>query len=140
MRAERLVAGGSALSRRGDGRIVLVDGALPDELVEVIVTTRRGADRGTIVRIVEPSGDRTTPRCPHVADGCGGCDLATLEAAAQGGAKLALVTDALRRLGRWSEPVVREGPALDPWGFRTALRLAVTVPPAEFGELRSGGH
>ena len=78
------------------------------------------------MRIIERSPDRITPRCPHVTDGCGGCDLATLEFSAQGPTKVALVTDALRRLGRWADPVVREGPALDPWGFRTTLRLAIT--------------
>jgi 23S rRNA (uracil1939-C5)-methyltransferase len=126
VRAERLVAGGAALTRRSDGRIVLVDDALPGELVEVTVGSRHGADHGTVFGIIESSPDRITPRCPHVADGCGGCDLATLEHRAQARAKVELVTDALRRLGRWRDPVVREGPALDPWGFRTTLRLAVT--------------
>jgi 23S rRNA (uracil1939-C5)-methyltransferase len=126
VRAERLVAGGAALSRRDDGRIVLVDDALPGELVEVTIDRRHGADRGSVVRVVEPSPDRIVARCPHVVDGCGGCDLATLGHTAQVDAKVALVTDALRRLGRWKEPVVRTGPALDPWGFRTTLRLAVT--------------
>jgi 23S rRNA (uracil1939-C5)-methyltransferase len=126
VRAERLVAGGAALSRRGDGRIVLVDDALPGELVEVTVGRRHGADRGTVVRIVAPSPDRIAPRCPHVADGCGGCDLPALGHDAQVAAKVELVTDSLRRLGRWREPVVHAGPALDPWGFRTTLRLGVT--------------
>jgi len=126
VRAERLVAGGAALSRRDDGQIVLVDDALPGELVEVTVDRRHGADRGTVVRIVEPSPDRISARCPHVADGCGGCDLAALAHAAQVDAKVELVADSLRRLGRWREPVVHAGPALDPWGFRTTLRLAVT--------------
>ncbi len=126
VRAERLVAGGAALSRREDGRIVLVDDALPGELVEVTVGRRHGADRGTVVRVVEPSPDRISPRCPHVADGCGGCDLAPLGHDAQLEAKRELVVDSLRRLGRWREPVVRAGPPLDPWGFRTTLRLAVT--------------
>jgi 23S rRNA (uracil1939-C5)-methyltransferase len=126
VRAERLVAGGAALSRRDDGRIVLVDDALPGELVEVTIDRRHGADRGTVVRVVEPSPDRVTPRCPHVADGCGGCDLAALGHAAQVDAKVELVTDSLVRLGKWREPVVHAGPALDPFGFRTTLRLAVT--------------
>lgn len=123
--AERLVAGGAALARRADGRIVLVEGVLPGERVEVAVVPRRGTDHGTIVRIVEPSPDRIVPRCPHVAEGCGGCDLAHCSVDAQVPAKLAIVTDALRRLGKWAEPVVRPGPALDPWGFRTTMRLAV---------------
>ncbi|MDQ1431930.1 MAG: hypothetical protein QOF40_2532, partial [Actinomycetota bacterium] len=126
VRAERLVAGGAALARRSDGRVVLVDDALPGELLEVTVVGRHGADHGTVVAIIESSADRIMPRCPHVADGCGGCDLATLEHGAQALAKVELVTDALRRLGRWADPVVREGPVLDPWGFRTSLRLAVT--------------
>ena len=138
MRAERLVAGGAALARRTDGRIVLVDRALPGELVEVAIGRRRGTDHGTVVRIVEPSPDRIVPRCPHVADGCGGCDLPTLGPDAQERAKLALVTDALRRLGRWRDPVVRPGPALDPWGFRTTLRLAVTNSRA--GLRRAASH
>ncbi len=125
VRAERLVAGGAALSRRGDGQIVLVDDALPRELVEVTIERRHGADRGTVLRIVEPSPDRIAPRCPHVADGCGGCDLAALGHAAQVDAKVELVADSLRRLGHWREPVVHAGPAVDPWGFRTTLRLAV---------------
>jgi 23S rRNA (uracil1939-C5)-methyltransferase len=126
VRAERLVAGGAALSRRADGRIVLVPGALPGERVEVTVTARQGADRGELVRVLVASPDRITPRCPHVAEGCGGCDLAMLEHGALGRAKVGIVTDAFRRLGRWSEPVVRAGPALDPFGFRTTLRVAVT--------------
>ena len=125
VRVDRMVAGGVALVRRDDGRIVLVADALPGELVDVNVTTRHGADHGAVVRIVEPSADRIEPLCPHVADGCGGCDLATLMHAAQVTAKVEVVTDALRRLGRWREPVVRVGPALDPWGFRTTLRVAI---------------
>ena len=122
VRAERFVAGGAALARRTDGRIVLVDDALPGELVEVTIGTRHGAERGTIVRIIEPSADRITPMCPHAAEGCGGCDLATLEPAAQPLAKVEIVADAFRRIGRWTDPVVRPGPSLDPWGFRTTLR------------------
>jgi 23S rRNA (uracil1939-C5)-methyltransferase len=125
VRAERLVAGGAALSRRPDGRIVLVDDALPGELLAVTVAPRHGADRGTVVELLEPSADRITPVCPHVADGCGGCDLATLAHPAQVRAKVEVVTDALRRLGRWSDAVVTEGPSLEPWSFRTTLRLAV---------------
>jgi 23S rRNA (uracil1939-C5)-methyltransferase len=44
---------------------------------------------------------------------------------AQVGAKVGVVVDALRRLGGWAEPVVRPGPDLDPWGFRTTMRCAV---------------
>ncbi len=123
--AERLVAGGEALARREDGRVVLVRGALPGERVEVTVDRRQGADRGEVVAVLEPSPNRIDPVCPHVAEGCGGCDMAAMESLGQVAAKLVLVADALRRLGGVADPVVRPGPRLDPWSFRTALRVAV---------------
>lgn len=123
--ADRLVAGGDALARHPDGRVVLVAGALPGEQVEVELVHRKGALRGVVQRRLWASPDRVRPRCPHVADGCGGCDLQTLEPGAQVRAKVDLVADALRRLGRIDDPVVTAGPALSPWGFRTTLRLAV---------------
>lgn len=126
VRAERLVAGGSALSRRDDGRIVLVDGALPGELVRVALEpARKGVERGRLVDVVDASADRRGPHCAHVLDGCGGCDLGRLDDAAQVEAKVGIVADALRRLGHLTDPAVRPGPALRPEGFRTTLRLAV---------------
>ena len=125
MVADRLVAGGEALARLPDGRVVLVAGALPGEQVEVALGHRKGALRGSVRRLLWASPDRVRPRCPHVADGCGGCDLQTLEPGAQVRAKVDLVGDALRRLGRVDGAVVRPGPTLSPWGFRTTLRLAV---------------
>lgn len=138
VRAERLVAGGDALARRDDGRVVLVAGALPGETVRVRVERRRGADRGTVVAVVEPSPERVTPRCPHRRAGCGGCGLAELAHPAQLEAKVALVADALGRLGGLSDPDVRPGPALSPWGFRTSLRVGVTDGAA--GLRRGASH
>jgi 23S rRNA (uracil1939-C5)-methyltransferase len=125
VRVERLVPGGVALGRHVDGRIVLVEGAVPGDTVAVELTTRRGAEHGAVVEIIEPSPLRIEPRCPHAREGCGGCDLASLGHRAQVDAKLDLVRDALRRTGRWEEPNVVAGPELDPWGYRTSLRIAV---------------
>ncbi|MBU3702521.1 MAG: hypothetical protein FGM58_10810, partial [Acidimicrobiia bacterium] len=122
---ERFVAGGAALGRRDDGRIVLVDGALPRERVTVAVSERGGTLHGTVVRIDGASSSRIEPHCRHVADGCGGCDLAHMEHAAQLPAKVEVARDAMIRLGRWSDPVIETGPALPPWAYRTALRTAV---------------
>jgi len=122
---ERLVAGGVGLSRRDDGRVVLVDGGLPGERLEVSVIERRGSEHGRIIKVLAPSPGRIEPECPHVLEGCGGCDLAHLQHGAQLAAKVDIVSDGLRRLGRWKKPVVRVGASLDPWGFRTTLRAAV---------------
>ena len=124
--ADRLVAGGEALARHPDGRVVLVAGALPGEQVEVEVRQRKGALRGSVRRMLWASPDRVRPRCPHVADGCGGCDLQTLEPGAQVRAKIDLVADSLRRLGHIAEPdraaparPCRRGGSAPPCGWRS---------------------
>jgi len=122
---ERLVAGGVGLSRREDGRVVLVDGGLPGERLQVSVIDRRGSEHGRILRVLEPSAGRIEPVCLHVIEGCGGCDLAHLDHEAQLDAKGEIVSDALRRLGKWKEPNVRSALPLDPWGFRTTLRVGI---------------
>ncbi|MEX1218022.1 MAG: hypothetical protein WEA11_05850 [Acidimicrobiales bacterium] len=122
---ERLVAGGVGLARREDGRVVLVDGGLPGERLQVSVIVRQGSEHGRILKVIDASPGRIDPVCPHVIEGCGGCDLAHFAHSAQLDSKVEIVADALRRLGKWKEPVVRVGPALDPWGFRTTIRAAV---------------
>ena len=136
--AERLVAGGVALARRPEGAVVLVDGAFPDERVRVRVTsTAKGVDRAEVVEVLDASPGRRAPHCAHVADGCGGCDLALLDPTRQRDAKLEMVRDALRRLGRVAEPPVRSGPVLTERAFRTTMRMAVTAGRAGLRELAS---
>ncbi len=125
--AERLVAGGEALARRPDGRVVLVRGAWPGERVRVrLLGPRRGVERGAVDEVLTPSPDRHPVHCARVDDGCGGCDLPGFSPASQVTAKLEMVADALRRLGRVSDPQVRPGPPLPAEAFRTTMRLAVT--------------
>ena len=61
---ERLVAGGDALARDADGRVVFVEGGLPGETVEVEVdTAKKDFARARIVEIVEKSPIRDSPSC-----------------------------------------------------------------------------
>jgi 23S rRNA (uracil1939-C5)-methyltransferase len=56
-----------------DGKVIFIDGALPNEEVIFAYTKRhRKYDEGIIVEIIEASPDRTTPQCPHTTI-CGGC-------------------------------------------------------------------
>ena len=92
------------------------------------------------MRVVEPSPARIEPRCPHAREGCGGCDLAALDHAPRWAGLEPSSTssrDALRRTGKWAEPNVVAGPALDPWGFRTSLRVAVEGGRAALRQRRS---
>src|SRR3954452_23887995 len=71
--ATRIVAGGDALARAEDGRVALIDGALPGERVRIDVTADKAAMlRGRVAEILEPSPARVTPPCVHAREGCGG--------------------------------------------------------------------
>ncbi len=125
---DRLVAGGDALARDDDGRVVFIDGALPGEVVEVEVeTSKKDFARGRIVRIVEKSPLRDSPSCSHRRAGCGGCDWMHLQPAAQFDAKVEIVRESLRRIGRLDadlvDSIVVQGSAVTPFGYRTTIRV-----------------
>lgn len=134
---ERLVAGGDALARDPDGRIVFVEGGLPGETVDVeIGVTRKDFARATILAIIERSPQRDAPSCAHRRAGCGGCDWMHLQPGAQHDAKVEIVRESLRRTGRLDpalvERVVRRGAAVSPFGYRTTIRV-VGGPGATVG-------
>ncbi|HEY5697238.1 MAG TPA: hypothetical protein VIT01_06990 [Acidimicrobiales bacterium] len=124
VRAERMVAGGSALCRDAGGRIVLVDGALPGERLSVEVGGEADS-LGQLAAVLERAPGRVDPPCPFVAQGCGGCDWQHAAPDVQSEMRLEIVTDALRRLGRLSDAVVRPGPPIGAERSRNTLRLAV---------------
>jgi 23S rRNA (uracil1939-C5)-methyltransferase len=140
VRIDHLVAGGDGIARDLDGRVVLVAGALPGEEVAVAVTSRgERLIRGTVAAVLEPSPDRIVPPCAHLAEGCGGCDLQHVRAAAQSAMKVAMVTDALRHLGGVADVQVLPGPALAPEAYRTTVR-ALVDPAGRAGLRRSRSH
>ncbi|MBK5289513.1 MAG: class I SAM-dependent RNA methyltransferase [Acidimicrobiia bacterium] len=123
---EKVVAGGEALARDADGRVVLVEGAIPGERVRVeIHNAKKKFARGRIVEVLAASPDRVSPPCPHVAAGCGGCDWQHIEPAAQRRLRRDIVVDALARLGKIDDAdgLVAESVALPDANFRTSVRV-----------------
>lgn len=125
---ERLVAGGDALARDADGRVVFVEGGLPGETVEVEVdTAKKDFARARILEIIEKSPLRDSPSCAHRRAGCGGCDWMHFQPAAQHDAKVEIVRESLRRIGRLDadlvERIVVAGGAVSPFGYRTTIRV-----------------
>jgi len=122
-----MVAGGAALARDETGRVVFVEGALPDEVVSVrLLETRADFARGIAVEILQASPDRVLPPCPAVAAGCGGCSWQHITPEAQVRLKVGIVVDALHRIGHLRappEPVIV--PLMGP-AQRTTARLAVS--------------
>ncbi len=135
---ERPVAGGLGLGHLADGRVALAEGGLPGDVVRLQVTSERPTlVRGRVVEVESPSPWRTVPPCPEVARGCGGCDLQHARRDAQLELKVAVVRDALRRLGGHGAVPVTAGAGLAATGYRTTLRAAVVDGRAGFRRRRS---
>ncbi len=138
LEATALVAGGDAIGRLDDGRVVFIAGALAGErVVARVVEVKRDFVRSRVQEVVVAAPERVSPCCPEIERGCGGCDFAYVRRVSQPGLKVDIVVDALRRLGRISDPVVVAGPALAVDGFRTTVRAAVVNGRAGFRAARS---
>ncbi|MEA2702470.1 MAG: hypothetical protein QOD63_415 [Actinomycetota bacterium] len=135
-----LVAGGAALARDADGRVVFVEGALPGERVTARLTEeRKDFARAVTVAVREASPDRVAPPCPALAAGCGGCTWQHVAPEAQVRLKAGIVTDALRRIARLPDPPVLSVVPLPGPARRTTARLAVTDSGRAGHRPRGGG-
>ncbi len=137
-----MAAGGSAIARDADGRVVFVDGALPGERVRArLVASKKDFARAEAVDVLEPSADRVEVPCEARRAGCGGCTWMHVDATAQVRLKADIVTDALRRIGRFGPgeaPVPTVGAAA-PRSLRTTARLGID-PDHRAGQRRQNAH
>jgi 23S rRNA (uracil1939-C5)-methyltransferase len=123
LRIDGVAVGGDGVAREASGRVVFVDGALPGEVVTAeVVAERRDHARAVVAGVVEPAAGRVAPPCPFVAAGCGGCGWQHASVATQRELAVAMVTEALARLGGVEDPAVDPGPDLPATGYRTTLR------------------
>ena len=117
-----MAVGGEAVAREASGRVVFVTGALGGEQVRAELTDeRRSFARAVAVEITEASPDRVEPPCPHVAEGCGGCDWQHIAEPAQTVLRRELVADVLARSGV-PDALVRSGDPIPAAGLRTTVR------------------
>ena len=101
LRPDRLVAGGDAMARDDDGRVVFISGAMPGEMVEAeVASAKKDYATGQVIEVLERSPLRDSPSCAHRRAGCGGCDLMHIQPAAQFDAKVEIVRESFRRVGR----------------------------------------
>jgi 23S rRNA (uracil1939-C5)-methyltransferase len=131
-----IAAGGDAIGRDGDGRVVFVEGALPGERVRARITSaKKDFAKAVLVEVVgSPSPDR-------LAEGsheCGGCTWQHVSVAGQRRLKVDVVRDALRRIAHVEdvEPSVRV-PGERP--LRTTARLGIDAL-GRAGHRRRGSH
>jgi len=122
-----MAAGGDAIGRLEDGRVVFCEGALPGEKVMASMTEqRRDYGRAAVLEVLEPSPLRVAPPCPHVAAGCGGCSWQHVLPDGQTSLKVGIVADALRRLAHLPDVRIEVAPGgVAVAGYRTSVNLAV---------------
>jgi len=124
---EKLIPEGNALGRLADGRVVIAQGAVPGDRIELVrVSQQKGLVRALEVRVTEPSGLRVTPRCPVVQD-CGGCDWMVLSREQQHRSKLDILCEALLRTGKieLAPGAIEFFSDAAPGGYRSRVRLQV---------------
>jgi 23S rRNA (uracil1939-C5)-methyltransferase len=122
---EKLVAGGDGLAHLDDGRVVFVGSSITGETVAAeVVEARRDYARATVRRVVEASPYRIQPPCPALAEGCGGCTWQHIAPDQQLALKVEILSDALRRTAHLPDAVVVASGSVDPWAYRTTVRLA----------------
>ena len=93
--------GGDALGRLPDGRALFVPFVLPGETVRVqIVEDKQRYARGELIEVLEPSPERTGPRCVHFAT-CGGCHYQHMPYEIQLSTKTSILRDQLERIGKF---------------------------------------
>src|SRR3954453_11328021 len=132
-----LVAGGEALARI-DGFPVFVGNVYPGDVARVRLTeVKKGFARAELVRIERPSPLRRAAPCP-VAEECGGCDWTALRLDAQLSAKKRILTESLRRIGKFD---VAELPPIamhvSPLNYRLRSRLHSEDGAVGFYAMRS---
>lgn len=135
VRILRLAAGGDGVGRLEDGRAVFVPRTAPGDLVELTaLREHRRFARARVGRLVEPSRERTEPRCPHyLADECGGCQLQHLAIEPQRAARRGFVGDALRRLGKRDVADPELVPSPREYDYRTKITLSASADGRRIG-------
>lgn len=140
LRTSAMAVGGEAVAKEPSGRVAFVAGALPDETVLVELTDERDRfARGVAVEVLDPSPDRVAPPCPHLLEGCGGCDWQHVAVDAQRRLRLDIVRQVLARDGGVPDPQVVAGPELPAERLRTTVR-GIAGPDGRFSFRRRRSH
>ena len=131
LRCERMVHGGLCIAHDASGAVVLVDAAIPGELVDAELRFRKHKIWFATARdILEADADRVVPPCRYVPE-CGGCQWQHIAYPRQLALKREVVIDALRRQHVSAPPEIPVHGMDNPWRYRR--RGEFHVVPGEHG-------
>ncbi len=120
---------GTSIARH-NGLVVFVEGAVAGDVVRAkVLRTKKKHVEAKVVGVLQPSPQRTTPRCEHFGI-CGGCKWQHVQYAAQLEFKRQHVVDALERIGGFHGvnvlPIV---PSEDEYFYRNKLEFSFGNKP-----------
>ncbi|HEY0007049.1 MAG TPA: class I SAM-dependent RNA methyltransferase [Pyrinomonadaceae bacterium] len=137
---ERILPGGAGLAH-GGGLTVLVGLAAPGDRLRVrIERVRKKVAFASLVEILQPSPARIEPPCPYFGR-CGGCDFQQLNYEAQLDAKVQMIRDCLRRIGRIEPPAeipITGSPQA--WRYRSRAQWQRDALKQRLGYFERGTH
>ncbi|MCF7981634.1 MAG: 23S rRNA (uracil(1939)-C(5))-methyltransferase RlmD, partial [Pseudomonadales bacterium] len=115
---------GRGIAKR-DGKLVFVEGALPQERVTVQIRNKRSRfDEAVTLAVLTASPSRTEPQCPH-SQVCGGCSLQYMHSEAQLELKQSVLLEQLRHFGGITPQKVTPAMCGRSYHYRRKARLGV---------------
>ncbi len=128
--------GGDGLARL-DGRVIFTPFVLPGERIRVQSAQEKpGLVRARAVEVLEPATERVDAPCPYFGR-CGGCHYQHAAYEYQVRAKLEILREELRRLGKIEPPAEIAVVSGEPWGYRNRVQLHVENGQIGYREARS---
>ncbi len=134
---EKWVYGGRGLVRL-EGRATLVPFVLPGEVVRIQVERQRpGLLEAGLVEVMSAAPQRTQPACPYFTR-CGGCHYQHAAYDFQVQQKVAVLREALRRVGKIEAPEHIDAVTASPWEYRN--RAQFHIAGGAIGYLEAGSN
>lgn len=108
-----------------DGKVCFVDGALPEEVVEIeIVKDNKNYSEAIIKKIINKTSNRVRNDCKYYPL-CGGCQLRHLNYQDEANFKTNLVKELISRIGSIDPNIVEECISLDEYNYRNKITFHV---------------
>ncbi|MCM3389386.1 23S rRNA (uracil(1939)-C(5))-methyltransferase RlmD [Ureibacillus chungkukjangi] len=110
-----------------DGYPLFIQGALPEETVEVhVLKTLKNYGFAKIVDIIKESPDRVKAPCIYFGQ-CGGCQVQHLSYEGQLKWKESMVRNVMQRIGKIDAPVLPVKGMQDPWNYRNKSQIPFSM-------------
>ncbi len=140
VKIEKIVPNGLGLAFAENLTVFVALSAKGDKLRVKVNQIKGKTAFAEIVEIIEPSADRTEPRCPYFGR-CGGCDFQQLKYEAQLEAKIGILRDSLTRIGKINyEPEIPIIASPKPYEYRSRAQWHVDTRKKKIGYFQRKTH